>query len=360
MRLLILGAGGFIGSHLTRALLKTSDHQVTAIDTDFDKLEYHLQGQDFAKLDCKTIDIRKDDNVLRELIRQSDVVIDLIAHANPVKYVENPLEVVQLNFFDNWKIAGMAKDAGSFLLQFSSCEVYGLATGNIFPFSEETSRCVVGPIHEERWIYSCAKQLLERMIFALQREGLRFCIIRPFNFIGPGMDYLPEDLSTAGPRVVPHFIACLLRNEPLPLVDGGLNSRSYTFIEDAVDGITRIIDDLDGAFLNRVVNIGHPGNETTIADLAQMLISIYEEETGSKFQAGVLEVSGEEYYGAGYADCDRRIPDTSQLSSVGWRPKYDLETAMRSTLIPYTREPFSSELRRLTDHSIKNAVAVNQ
>lgn len=358
MRLLILGAGGFIGSYLTRALLNNSDHLITAVDTDFDKLEYLLQGNNFEKLKCRNVDIRKDDGVLRELIQDSDAVIDLIAHANPVKYVENPLEVVQLNFFDNWKIANMAKDAGSFLVQFSSCEVYGLADGNIFPFSEDNSRCVLGPIREERWIYSSAKQLLERMIYALQRDGLDFCIIRPFNFVGPGMDYLPEDLSTAGPRVVPHFIGCLLRGEPLPLVDGGRNLRSYTFVEDAIDGICHILADLNGVFRNRIVNIGHPGNETSIADLAHMLIKIYQDETGTTHHAGVLDVRGDTYYGEGYADCDRRIPDISQLASVGWQPKYDLENTMRSTLIPYTREPFSSELRHLTDHSVRVARAV--
>ena len=334
-RLLILGAGGFIGSHLSDHLLRVTDHRIDAVDLEFDKLDFLVGAQDGERLRRHRLDIRKCGDELRELIDGSEIVVDLIAHANPALYVSEPLDVVELNFFENWKIARAALESGARLIQFSSCEVYGLAEGNLFPFGEDTSRCILGPIREERWIYSCAKQLLERMIYALVRQGLDFSVIRPFNFIGPNMDYLPSDTLVGGPRVVPHFIGCLLRGEPLPLVDGGLNRRSYTYIDDAVRGIAAVIENAGGHFKNQIVNVGHPGNETTIRDLAYTMIRIFEEETATEHRAGVVDLEGDRFYGVGYADCARRIPDVSKLGAAGWRAEYDLEWALRSTLVPY-------------------------
>ena len=338
MKLLILGAGGFIGSYLTKRLVSSTDHQITVVDLSFERFDTILSAdQSGLPVTRRTLDIRRHQQQVRDLIHEHDMVVDLIAHANPSQYVADPLNVVELNFFENWKIAEAVHESGGFLLQFSSCEVYGLAEGNIFPFSEDTSRCVLGPIVEERWIYSAAKQLLERMIYARQRDGLRFCLIRPFNFIGPGMDYLPNEMMSAGPRVVPHFIGCLLRGAPLPLVNGGTSQRSYTYIDDAVDGIARVIQEHDGAFRNQIVNVGHPDNETSIRDLAWTMIRLFELETGTRFSPQVQEVPGATFYGDGYADCDRRIPDVSKLTAVGWQPQFGLEDALRATLTPYLR-----------------------
>lgn len=332
---LLLGAGGFIGAYLTHYLGSETDDELLAVDIDFQKLDWLEERRGGVRVPRRVLNVRTCGDELRELIQDADVVVDLIAHANPAMYVTDPLDVVELNFFENWKIAQAALESGATLVQFSTCEVYGLAEGNLFPFGEDRSRCVLGPIREERWIYSCAKQLLERMIYACRRRGLSFCVIRPFNFVGPNMDYLPDDVATAGPRVVPHFISCLLKGQPLPLVDGGHRQRSYTYIDDAIVALGKVFQDLDGAFRNQIVNVGHPSNETSIRDLALTLIRLKEELTGEPHPAGVVDIAGETFYGEGYADCDRRIPDLSKLNATGWEGTYDLESTLRETLKPY-------------------------
>lgn len=97
-------------------------------------------------------------------------MIDLVAYANPIIYLERPLEVVELNLFDNLKIVDYCVEYQLPLIQFSTCEIYGKTGGSTAPFSEDTTDLILGPVANHRWIYSCAKQLLERIIHA---RGLR-------------------------------------------------------------------------------------------------------------------------------------------------------------------------------------------
>jgi UDP-apiose/xylose synthase len=280
-------------------------------------------------------DIRKPAADLAGLIRDSDLVIDLIAYANPGIYVRQPLEVFRLNFTENLGIAEHCSAHGRRLIQFSSCEVYGKTVAAILPglpdpenpayatFSEDESSFILGPVHRHRWIYACAKQLLERVLHAYGLEDrLDYSIVRPFNFIGPKIDYLPLG-NDGAPRVFSCFMQALLTGRPMQLVNGGVHRRCYTFIADAIECIWRI------------------QNEVSIRQLAERMRAIY---TGAFLKPGaklsdLVSVSAEEFYGRGYEDSDRRIPDISKARKLlGWEPRVGLDEILERTMRYYIKE----------------------
>lgn len=341
MRVLLLGAGGFIGANLAERLLRDGVHDVTAIDIESEKLEGVLGH---AKLAFINHDIRQRAKTLESLVVTHDVVVDLVAMANPSLYVTNPIDVFELNFTENLKIAEMCVKHRKRIIQFSTCEVYGKTVAKVlgknptelpFPFSEDSSPMIMGPIGAHRWIYACAKQLLERVLHAYGLEqGLNYTIIRPFNFIGPRIDYLPSE-KAGNPRVFSHFMNALLYGTPMKLVDGGTQFRAYTYIDDAVDCIVRIIENPESVCDRQIFNIGTPENEVTIRQLAELMRETFDQhfrEPGDPSPVTV-SVSAEEFYGKGYEDCDRRIPDVTKVRTLlGWQSKHDIRSVLYHTM----------------------------
>ena len=224
MNIAILGAGGFIGSHIVEDLLLRSDHHLVGVDCDCAKLTEvlaPLPASTRARWQFYDADIRKSMPLVHHVIRGADVVLDLIAHANPSIYVTRPLDVFELNFMQNLEVARLCVAERKWLFQYSSAEVYGKANGGK-AYSEDSSDAVFGPVHKQRWIYAIGKQLLERVLYAHGDAGeLRYTIVRPFNFLGSRIDYLVPSGATGGPRVFPHFMSALLTGGPMRLVDGG-------------------------------------------------------------------------------------------------------------------------------------------
>jgi UDP-apiose/xylose synthase len=347
MNILSLGAGGFIGSHLTTRLL-AGGHAVTGVDVSSEKVA-DLLGHD--RLTFVEQDIRKHDWDLDRLVEQSDVVVDLIAYANPGLYVSQPLEVFRLNFLENLRIAEACVRHRVRLVQFSSCEVYGRTAASLphahltnpedpihATFSEDSSEFILGPVSKHRWIYASAKQLLERVLHAYGIEvGFNYTIIRPFNFIGPKIDFLLSEKDGV-PRVFSFFMDALLRGTEMQLVDGGRARRCYTYIDDAVDCIERIVRNPGGVCDRQIFNIGSPGNETSIHDLAELMRTIYERRfhrPGTPL-ASIVNVPGERFYGPGYEDSDRRIPDiTKARTLLGWEPAWGLQDLVEATMSYY-------------------------
>lgn len=338
-RIAVFGGGGFIGSHLTRRLLGRG-FDLEVVDIDGEKIE---DVRNHGGITFHQMDIYESGNDERctEIVNRSDLVIDLIAYANPQQYVDMPLEVVDLNLFQNLKIVEDCIEADTRLIQFSTCEVYGMLgnrTDGDVVFDEDTSNLIMGPIGNQRWIYATAKQLLERMVYAHgQHDDLDWTIVRPFNFIGPEMDYIIESPDEGTPRVFASFMSSLLYDHPMYLVNGGQNKRTFTYIDDAIDALEHIIENEGGAFSEEVVNIGTPDNEATIREFAELMRDIYRERSPSETLPEVIEVSGEEYYGEGYEDCDRRVPDIDKLRAVGWEPEYDLRETLEYAMTYYIK-----------------------
>ncbi|MDH3584993.1 MAG: bifunctional UDP-4-keto-pentose/UDP-xylose synthase, partial [Phycisphaerae bacterium] len=344
MKILVLGGGGFIGSHMVDRLLADTDHEVVAYDLYDEKL---ADSAGHPRLTFVEGDIRDDKERLQKMIRECDLVIDLIAHANPALYVSMPLEVFKLNFDENLWIAEKCADLGKRVIQFSTCEVYGktivpLAGGKLADpenpeyatFHEDRAQMIMGPVCKQRWIYASAKQLLERILHAYGLEDrLDYTIIRPFNFIGPRIDYLPSE-EDGNPRVFSHFVNALKEGGEMPLVDGGHHRRSYTLIDDAVDCILLIIEKAD-ACKHQIFNIGTPGNEVSIRQMAERMIEIFKRKwwDGKSPLPTLKDVPGKDFYGEGYEDCDRRIPDiTKARTLLGWEPKFKLDEVLERSM----------------------------
>jgi nucleoside-diphosphate-sugar epimerase len=327
-------------------------HSVTGVDTHSDKTQDIIGCPGF---DYIHQDIRHAGGYLDELVQEADLVIDLIAHANPGIYVKRPLDVFRLNFNENLKIAQACVTHGKRLIQFSSCEVYGKTVAASMPenlkdpedpclatFSEDFTDFILGPVVKHRWIYSCAKQLLERVLHAHGLEdGLNYTIIRPFNFIGPKIDYLPGETDGGIPRVFSYFMEALLRGTQMQLVNGGTNRRCYTYIDDAVECMARIVENPGGVCDRQIFNIGSPDNEISIRRMAELMCEIYAEKFPNLNVPlpGIVAVTEEAFYGKGYEDSDRRIPDiTKARTLLGWEPHYGLREMLEKSMAYYVTE----------------------
>ena len=333
MKILSLGAGGFIGSHLSHRLLEEGC-SVTAVDIDLAKLSEDIGRPNLTPIEQ---DIRLPGWNLDRLVEESDLVIDLIAYANPGLYIRMPLEVFRLNFIENLKIAEACVRHGKRLIQFSTCEVYGRTAASLpdarltdpedpahATFSEDTSPYILGPVSKHRWIYSCAN----------------YTIVRPFNFIGPKIDFLPQDREGI-PRVFSFFMDALLNGTQMKLVDGGSARRCYTYIDDAVECCWRIVQNPGGACDRQILNIGSPYNEISIRQMAETMFEIYEKRfrTPGAPMPEIVGVTGEEFYGEGYDDSDRRIPDITKVRTLlGWEPRWPVRDILETTMRYYVQE----------------------
>jgi UDP-apiose/xylose synthase len=326
----ILGAGGFIGSHMVEHLLAVGRYTIVGIDVTPEKLA-GIAGPAFT---FHQADVRHAPALLEQVIRDADVVVDLIAYANPSIYVTDPLEVFELNFMQNLEIAKLCIAHRKRLIQYSSAEVYG-KTSEGTAYVEDATDGVFGPIHKQRWIYATGKMLLERVLYAHGVAGnLEFTIIRPFNFIGSRIDYLVPANAIGGPRVFPHFISALLTGGPLRLVDGGYVRRAFMHIDDANRAFQAILDGRE-ATRNRIFNLGNPENDLTIREVAHLMLELYEELTGERPRSELVEIRGEEFYGVGYEDSSRLPPDVTKLRALGWAPRHDVRSTFRDAMAFY-------------------------
>ena len=209
MRVLILGVNGFIGNALTERILDTTDWNVSGLDIGSDQIA-DLPRQPAVHFLEGDIAINKE--WIEYHIKKCDVVLPLVAIATPAAYVTQPLAVFELDFEENLRIVKQAVRYGKRVVFPSTSEVYGMCPDA--EFDEDTSPLVSGPIHKQRWIYSCSKQLLDRVIWAYGQQGLQFTLFRPFNWFGPHLDDIdsPKEGSS---RVLTQF----LHNILLPRAD---------------------------------------------------------------------------------------------------------------------------------------------
>jgi UDP-apiose/xylose synthase len=347
-RVVILGCGGFIGSHLAERLLEDHGVHVAGWDTSIDKIAHLL---DHPRFDLEVGSFASPAVAARlaAAIRDANVVINLASICRPSEYNVHPVRVIRSNFTDACAVAELCARQRTWLLHFSTSEVYGrtiasyaspgaYGEGSLFELDEEVTPLVLGPVHNQRWSYAAAKQLLERLIVALAlEEGLSFTIIRPFNFFGPRMDFIPGRDGDGLPRVLASFMTALLDGEPLRVVDGGVARRTIISIRDAIDAVVLMLEHRNDAE-NQIFNIGNPANEVSMLELAVLMRRTYAEITGEqRYERHPIKfVSGAELYGEGYEDCDRRMPRVDRaLERLGWSPRISLEDVLRETMSYY-------------------------
>jgi nucleoside-diphosphate-sugar epimerase len=338
LKVLILGVNGFIGSALTEAILKHKNWHVFGMDMSTDKLDGSIGNSRFHFVEG---DITINKEWIEYHIKKCDVILPLVAIATPAIYVSDPLRVFELDFEANLEIIRKCVQYKKRVVFPSTSEVYGMSQDGVF--DEESSNLVLGPIHKQRWIYSCSKQLLDRVIYAYGiRDGLDYTLFRPFNWVGPKLDSIYSSKEGSS-RAVTQFIWDILHKGEVKLVDGGQQRRTFTDIDDGIDALMRIIENKDGCASGRIFNLGNPNNDVSIEALVQMLIELVRsypgyEEIGAKVK--ITPVDSGTHYGVHYQDTLHRVPSIKNAQEyLGWTPKVELREALIKTLNYHLKKP---------------------
>jgi len=336
MKVLILGANGFIGSHLSEVILAKSDWSMVAMDLVNDKLDQCLPNSRFH---FEQGDITQKKAWIEDQIRQCDVILPLVAIATPAAYVQDPLRVFELDFEANLEIIRHCVKYKKRIIFPSTSEVYGMCSDQ--EFDEEKSNFVLGPTNKERWIYSNSKQLLDRLIYAFSKhQGLSYTLFRPFNWYGPRLDNIFNP-KPGGSRVLTQFIGNILRGEDIQLVNGGLQQRCFTFIDDGIDCLFRIIANQNKAAENKIFNVGNPSENISIRNLAELLIELMKEYFPERVttinQVKLVSTDAREYYGEGYQDVQLRVPAIHRAQQdLAWQPEVNIRAGLAKTLRSYS------------------------
>jgi nucleoside-diphosphate-sugar epimerase len=270
-------------------------------------------------------------------IKKCDVVIPLVAIATPATYVRAPLRVFELDFEANLPIVRSCVKYKKRIVFPSTSEVYGMCRDS--EFDPDTSELVLGPIEKQRWIYSCSKQLMDRVIWGYgAQDGLDFTLFRPFNWIGYGLDSI-HTAKEGSSRVITQFFGHIVRGENIQLVDGGTQKRAFTYIDDGIDALMKIIDNPQGIASGKIYNIGNPVNNLSVREIAQMMLDLaqeYPEYRDSARQVKLVETTSEAYYGKGYQDVQNRVPKiTNTMEELNWKPQVSMDDALRQIFNAY-------------------------
>src|SRR5215212_2410527 len=255
MRVLITGGSGFVGSHLSEALLERGDEVFILDNLSTGSIDNVVHLKNHPKFHY-TIDTVANEPVLAELIDRCDIVVHLAAAVGVKLIVEQPVHTIETNVHGTEVVLKHANKKKKLVLLASTSEVYGKSTD--VPF-RETADLVLGPTAKHRWAYACSKLLDEFLALAYWKEKkLPVVIVRLFNTVGP------RQTGQYG-MVLPTFVRQALAGQPITVFGDGTQSRSFTYVGDVVDALVRLAH--EPRAIGQVFNIGNVG-EVTIADLA--------------------------------------------------------------------------------------------
>ena len=336
-RVLILGVNGFIGHHLSRRILAATDWEIYGMDMQTERITELLAEKRFHFFEG---DITINREWIEYHVKKCDVVLPLVAIATPATYVREPLRVFELDFEANLPIVRAAVRYRKRLVFPSTSEVYGMCADEAF--DPEASNLVLGPINKPRWIYSCAKQLMDRVIHAYgMQEGLDYTLFRPFNWIGAGLDSI-NTAKEGSSRVITQFLGHIVRGEPIKLVDGGTQKRAFTYIDDGISALLAIIENRGGIASSQIYNIGNPANNHSIRKVAEMMLGMARQLPEYREAAEavkLVDVASADYYGQGYQDVVHRVPDIrATMADLGWKPEVDMTQTLQELFAYYQDE----------------------
>ncbi|MEO8303579.1 MAG: bifunctional UDP-4-keto-pentose/UDP-xylose synthase [Betaproteobacteria bacterium] len=336
-RILILGVNGFIGHHLSKRIIATTDWDIYGMDMQSDRVADLLPEKRFHFFEG---DITINKEWIEYHIKKCDTVLPLVAIATPATYVKEPLRVFELDFEANLPIVRACVRHRKRIIFPSTSEVYGMCDDD--EFDPERSNLVLGPINKPRWIYSCAKQLMDRVIHAYgMQEGLDYTLFRPFNWIGAGLDSI-NTAKEGSSRVITQFLGHIVRGETIKLVDGGTQKRAFTYIDDGIDALAKIIDNKDAIATGKIYNIGNPANNYSVRELATMMLDLaltYPEYRETAARVRIVETTADAYYGKGYQDVQNRVPMIANTcADLDWRPSVPMDAALLRIFDAYRGE----------------------
>jgi len=345
-KVLVLGVNGFIGHHLSQRIVAETDWEIYGMDMQTDRLGDLLSHKRFPFFEG---DITINREWIEYHIKKCDTVLPLVAIATPATYVREPLRVFELDFEANLPIVRACVRYRKRVVFPSTSEVYGMSRDA--EFDPDSSELVLGPINKPRWIYACAKQLMDRVIHAYgMQEGLDYTLFRPFNWIGAGLDSI-NTAKEGSSRVITQFLGHIVRGEPIKLVDGGNQKRAFTYIDDGIAALTKIIANDNGVASGKIYNIGNPRNNFAVKDLARMMVDLaltYPEYRESARQVTLVDTTADAYYGGGYQDVQHRVPKIDNTcADLDWTPKVDMAQALKHIFDAYRGQV--GEARRLVE-----------
>jgi UDP-glucose 4-epimerase len=307
VRYLITGGAGFIGSHMADALVARGS-EVTILDNVSTGRLANIQHL----VDHRSVRFHEgsilDEDTIRKLVDDTDVVVHLAASVGVKLIIERPLEALMNNIRGTEIVVEACADLGRAVLIASTSEIYGK---NAFgPLHEESDR-ILGSPFKARWSYSTSKAVDEILAHTMHRErGTPTVVARLFNCVGPRQ-------SGAFGMVLPRFVRAALDGEPLVVHGTGTQRRCFCHVADTVDALLTLLD--TPAAVGEVFNVGAL-NEISMNGLAHRVV----ERVGSS--SPIEHMAYEQVYEAGFEDMERRIPDLTKIeAATGWRPTRTLD-----------------------------------
>jgi UDP-glucose 4-epimerase len=319
VRVLITGGAGFIGSHLSEALLEQG-HQVQILDNlstgSIDNIA-HLKGR--AGFDYH-IDSVNNEPLLAEMIDRCDVVFHLAAAVGVKLIVEQPVYTIETNVHGTEVVLKHANKKKKLVFIASTSEVYGKSDD--VPFRED-SDLVMGPTPKHRWAYACSKAIDEFLALAYWKERkLPIVIVRFFNTVGPRQ-------SGQYGMVIPNFVRQALAGEPITVFGDGTQRRAFTHVHDVVGALLKLM--VEPKAIGEVINVGNV-QETSILGLAEQVKAM----TGS--QSAIKLIPYDQAYESGFEDMPRRVPALAKIEGlIGYKPVHTLDDILEQ-VIDYFRK----------------------
>ncbi len=314
MRVLITGGAGFIGSHLSEALLGAG-HQVHVLDnlsTGSIANIAHLKSHAAFSYD---IDSVENEQLLAELIDSADVVFHFAAAVGVKLIVEQPVYTIETNVHGTEVVLKHANKKKKRVIVASTSEVYGKSVD--VPFREDAD-LVMGPTTKHRWAYACSKAIDEFLALAYYKERkLPVIIVRFFNTVGP------RQTGQYG-MVIPNFVRQALAGEPITVFGDGTQCRSFTHVSDVVRALTALM--VEPKAIGEVVNIGNI-EEISILGLAERVKAMTNSSSPIKL------IPYDEAYESGFEDMPRRLPDLTKVRAmIGYEPTRNLDAILTDVI----------------------------
>jgi UDP-glucose 4-epimerase len=320
VRALITGGAGFIGSHLTEALLDQG-HEVLILDnlsTGSIENIAHIKGRPGFEYFIDTVN---NEPLLAELIDRSDVVFHFAAAVGVKLIVEQPVYTIETNVHGTEVVLKYANKKKKLVVIASTSEVYGKSKD--VPFRED-SDLVLGPTPKHRWAYACSKAIDEFLALAYWKERkLPVIIVRFFNTVGP------RQTGQYG-MVIPNFVRQALAGEPITVFGDGTQSRAFTHVADVVGALVKLVHEPKA--IGQVINIGNV-EEISIEALAERV------RTLAASKSPIKHIPYDEAYESGFEDMPRRVPDLSRIRSlIEYQPQHDLDSILTQVIDYFRRK----------------------
>jgi UDP-glucose 4-epimerase len=320
LRALITGGAGFIGSHLSEALL-AQGHEVIILDnlsTGSIENIFHLKGRPGFEYCIESV---TNEPLLAELIDRSDVVFHLAAAVGVKLIVEQPVYTIETNVHGTEVVLKHANKKKKLVVIASTSEVYGKSLA--VPFHEDAD-LVLGPTPKHRWAYACSKAIDEFLALAYWKERkLPVIIVRFFNTVGPRQ-------SGQYGMVIPNFVRQALAGEPITVFGDGTQQRAFTHVHDVVGALLKLV--VEPKAIGQVINVGNK-HEITIQKLAERV----RELSGSN--SPIKLIPYDEAYESGFEDMPRRVPDLTRIHGlIGYEPKLELDEILTQVIDYFRRK----------------------